>query len=358
MAHEIFGERFIGVRQPAWHQLGTVLPAGTGITASEALERAGITWQYVTTPVGYTTPDGAFVEAEDRVAVLREPTADDPQWRRLGIVGSGYTFLQNAELAAGVDTVMAATGWELETAGALAEGASVFMSLAAGGMSVKGDELQSYFLVSDGKAIGRALSVSFTPVRVVCQNTLLMADAATVNGAKVAHSAKVAEDYAMWLELVPMMAAQQAAAGEALDRMASVKITQPQAAAVFAAAFPEPAKSHRAKAADIVENVEAYARLESGARSWEKALESVMASRAAAMELYERFNAGAEQGGQMAAKTLEAVRETPYAALQATTELLDWRPARKEEAAAQSAVFGSRASAKRRAWSAAMALAQ
>ena len=39
MAHNIFGERFLGQRKPAWHQLGLVVDEPIG--AVKALERIG-----------------------------------------------------------------------------------------------------------------------------------------------------------------------------------------------------------------------------------------------------------------------------------------------------------------------------
>ena len=42
MPATLFGERFIGRREPAWHRLGEVFPADEKMTASEAMQRADI----------------------------------------------------------------------------------------------------------------------------------------------------------------------------------------------------------------------------------------------------------------------------------------------------------------------------
>ena len=42
MPASIFGERFAGRREPAWHKIGQVFGADEQLTATEAMQRAGV----------------------------------------------------------------------------------------------------------------------------------------------------------------------------------------------------------------------------------------------------------------------------------------------------------------------------
>lgn len=360
--HDLFGARFVGMRTPAWHNLGTVLHEQ--VTAQEALAIGGIDYQYLRTPIGYTLPDGTFVQDDNRQAILRTPTVDDPAYRNLGISSSAYTFLQNDELAAGLDAMASKMGWAFETVGALNDGREIFFTLDAGSRSVKGDEFKQYFLVSDGKVSGKALRINIVPHRVVCRNTLISAiDAATLD-VKIAHNAAVASDYTFWLDLTGSLEQARLKTFETLDAMATPKITDEQARVIINAAYPLPSKNQRARQAEEIALLDieqaakdqALDRLSRGTQSYEYWLNHALRHQEAAVELYQRFNDGAEQGGRLPAKTLKQVAATPYAALQAVTELADWSGRATDEAAARDALFGSRAKVKARGWLAASQL--
>ena len=366
MSHSIFGTRFVGMREPAWHELGTVLDEQ--VTAREALTVAGIDYDYLSVPVGYTLPDGTFVEDPTRVAVLRAPTHDDPTYRSLGFASDKYAYLQNAELADGLDALAAKTGWAFETAGALDSGGRVFMTLKAGTRSVLGDEYQQYFVVSDGKVAGRALQISLAPVRVVCQNTLMMADAQATEMIRLPHNRDVASDYAFWTNLTAGLEKAREASFLRLEQMAASRITDDQARSIIAAAYPLPNKNARARqheAVSLADDLDpetreaALSALSSGVDSYEARLARQTAHRDAAFDLYVRFNDGAEQAssaGTMPTAVRSRVAGTAYAALQAVTELADWSGTGSQVVAAHSALFGSRSRVKVRAWRAASAL--
>jgi hypothetical protein len=86
--------------------------------------------------------------------------------------------------------------------------------------------------------------------------------------------------------------------------------------------------------------------------------------RTAALDLYGRFNAGNEQGSldavainAMPKATLEQLQETPYAALQAVTELVDWGGSVSDQVAVTSGLFGLGATSKQAAWKVALEMA-
>lgn len=368
----IFGKRYIGMRgQPAWHALGITKPEGVELTAVEAIKEAGIDFEYVKAPIGYTLPDGTFIHGADRVMVLRAPVEDDPEWAELGIVSSDYQFLQNVELAEGLDALARETGWKFETAGALGKGGLVFMSLRTGSRSVFGDDFDTFVIVSDGKASGKALTVTAANVRVVCQNTLLAAEQAALSQFKIAHDAEVAGEYKFWLDLVGFLQKSQDTTFAKLERLASTKITDEAAAAIIAAAYPLPDKNQRqlqAEAimdlADLSDETRATAaeKLDLGTRHHEYWTRHAIGRREAAFSIYEAIGRGEEQGiklgRKLTKKTVDQIASTPYAAVQAVSELVDWGGRSSAKAAGAGSLFGDGAKTKARAMEAAGAYAE
>lgn len=355
MAHEIFGDRFVGMRTPAWHGLGTILQEQ--VTAAEALVIGGIDYLYYDAPSGYLRPDGTFEASSTDKAILRGPTATDPNYKLLGTASAGYTYLQNQELADGLDTIAEETGWKFETVGALGEGETIFITMDAGTRDVRGDEYKSFVLVADGKIAGKALTIAITPIRVVCQNTLSMAESKNDVKIRITHSAQIHQEYGFWLKQLGAIYAAQERTFEALDLMTRKNITALQAKTIFEKAYVIPEAPGKLKnfeammtqpnfdSDSIKEDYEKELHRYEVACNWNEKM------RSSAFELYERFNTGQEQGGQMSRATLEATRETPYAALQAVTELVDWSGTGNSSAA----IFGKGAKIKRLAFDAALA---
>jgi phage/plasmid-related protein TIGR03299 len=364
MAHDLFGERFIGSRVAAWHQLGIVVPDNEQITTSEAFKRAGLGFKYHTLPIGVTLPTGEFVQTNDEMAVYREPTPDDPEWRSLGIVSSGYQYLQNEELAEGIDAIAENTGWKFETAGALGQGETIFACLKTGKHSVHGDEMDSYLLITDGKAANRALRIIDTTVRVVCRNTLMRAESDNSMNITVPHASGVEQEYRFWLDLISNLIKSQEDTLAELRVMGDVKITDEIAKRIFESAFPFPTMNQRVKLSKSVETMsitdqtreKAKDALSSAVVSYEYNMRQAEKWQSGALNLYRRFNDGAEQGGQMSKAALEKLRETPYAALQAVTEICDFGGTNRDSVASAT-LFGARAAQKSRAWASALRIA-
>jgi phage/plasmid-like protein (TIGR03299 family) len=354
------------MREPAWHALGTVVT--DDISVLDAIEMGGIDFQYHKIPVGYSLPNGRFVEVKDQFMVVREPVIDDPDWRDLGIVGKDYTFLQNTELAEGLDKLAKETGWKFETVGALGHGETVFMTLKIGDRDIKGDKFDNYVIVSDGKVANRALSIAIAPIRVVCQNTLMASDNAANFKVKVNHSRYIRSQYDFWTDNLGEIERAQNAVFDSMDQMASVKISEADADQIFAVSYPMPEKRNQliAKerlAAELERGSALLDEIEKENARHEVHVKRTEARREASMQLYREFNAGNEYGlrtgrSTMATKTLTEIRETPYAALQAVTELVDWGGARDGANAAMNSLFGSGAGIKQRAYAEALKVAR
>ena len=253
MPDNIFGERFVGMRKPAWHHLGIV--PQEQITAVEGFHLGKLDYRYHTLPIGATLPDGTFLQTSAQSMVFREPTSDDPEWRNLGVVSSGYQYLQNMEIAEGIDAIAKKTGWTFETCGALGEGGTIFVCLKANKQSIHGDEVDSYFLVSDGKCANRALRIGVTPIRVVCQNTLIASDSSSTLAITIPHSSGVSDEYKVWLDLISSLEKAQQDTFRELRAMGEVKITDDEAMKIFYDAFPDPIANQRVRLSRDVDSM-------------------------------------------------------------------------------------------------------
>ena len=366
MGHNIMkDDRFAAFRNPGWHFLGTVIEKI--VSMQEALKIGKIDFTYADSPIGYTAPDGTFHTYQDRKVILRSPVDDEPSWVPLGVVGANYQFLQNEELARGLDLISSQTGWHFETVGALGNGETVFLTLDMGEDSILGDKYRNYLVVSDGKAASRALQIVVCKTRVVCQNTLMASDGTADIKIRVQHGPEIEDEYGFWLSFIKDLKAGRDRMTEDLIAMASVKVGESAIRYIIDAAYPEPKKNQKARQAEKVEEMDTLSiatkgdlldKLAKGVRNYELAVDLVDRRRAAALDLFHRFNTGQEEGAKhrpgLDRVTLLKLSDTPYAAVQAVTELVDWGGVNSNQDNATAALFGENVKIKQRAYAAAL----
>jgi phage/plasmid-like protein (TIGR03299 family) len=173
MAHEI--ESFASLRQPAWHNLGTVFQEEK--TTSEMLDTANLAnWNVRLEDLqipSHLKSDKSYQY------VIRTNPFENTQTDVLGVVGERYIPVQNEELFAFGDNILDGGGrWE--TAGSLKGGRVVFGTLALERETVLdpegvADVVKTYLLINTSHDGSIAIQASITPVRVVCANTLNLA---------------------------------------------------------------------------------------------------------------------------------------------------------------------------------------
>lgn len=164
---------FVG--ETPWHKLGTHLESPPK-TAAEVIAAANLDWEVVKHPVfAFDGTKGSAVPGY--YATVRTDLWDKPDCVPFGLVGEDYNILQNREAFSFFDPIIQTGQVTYETAGALGQGERVWMlARVKGDITIKGkDQVQRYLLLSNGHDGRTALKIKFTPVRVVCQNTLSFA---------------------------------------------------------------------------------------------------------------------------------------------------------------------------------------
>jgi phage/plasmid-like protein (TIGR03299 family) len=176
MAHEFESGFMVG--EPAWHGLGNLIPKDKRLSVKEAIEAAGLTWE-----VGLLPLQIANNAETTKLGLANNPVRANCVYRKtdnslLGVVGPGYTPYQNWELFDWFAPFIDAGTAEFHTAGSLKDGKVVWAlaSLQRKEMEIaKGDMVKKFLLLSNSHDGTHAIRVGFTPIRVVCANTLAAA---------------------------------------------------------------------------------------------------------------------------------------------------------------------------------------
>lgn len=171
MAHEI--EMINGKAQMAyagetpWHGLGTAVPAD--LTPEQMLEAAGLNWE-VEKIKAYAKVGGKNVDV-GRSALVRK--SDN---KILDIVSNDWNPVQNTEAFEFFNDFIAEGDMEMHTAGSLADGQIIWaLAKVKDGFNLfGGDEVESYLHFTNFHKYGFSTDVRFTPIRVVCNNTLTL----------------------------------------------------------------------------------------------------------------------------------------------------------------------------------------
>ena len=345
MPASIIGERFFGRRQPAWHRIGKVMDAD--MTVTQAMQHVDVGFEISTMPTYITLPDGTQV-ATDHNAIVREPVADDNQYRVLSVVGGQWTPIQTRDLANYLDPI--SEKYPVETIGALGHGEKLFITLDAGESAIAGEHHKLYYLITDHRDGTGALTIAFTPVRVVCQNTLTTGLSSAKVSVALKHNKMIKADTQWYIRLFNNMLTSQDQVIAQMERLAHFSVEEDDVSKVLNVAYPEPSRPRRLNLAkDVTQD-------DVGRDTWltilndtkhlqeeyEKRVEAKNRIRAGALERFHVFN---DEQPRLA--------NTPWALWQAIVETEDYRKGWVKTA---STLFGERANIKARAFKSALEL--
>lgn len=165
MSHEV--ETMAYANEVPWHGLG--VQVSDNLTPDQMLEAAGLDWK--------VEKKALVVDELDHTLTSHFAMVRDSDQKILGICGQEYQPTQNHDVFEFFDKFCKAGDMKMETAGSLHGGKRVWgLAKINGGFMLGGkDEVEGYILLDNPHIWGRSLQILFTPIRVVCNNTLTAA---------------------------------------------------------------------------------------------------------------------------------------------------------------------------------------
>jgi len=302
------------VGETPWHGLGQQLTKDS--TIETWAEESGLDFQLATADVQFTPPasvwNGFKAQAlpYDGKKVMYRTDSNMP----LGLVSSQYKIVQPIEVLEFFRDMVGSIA-HLETAGVLRNGAHYWaLAKMDGEFNIAGDKVNQYLLLASSADGSLATQARLTSVRVVCNNTLQLAQRGKAN-VSVRHNS-IFKPEAIKAELANSNEAFKTFEQTA-KALASIKLGSAKAQSIFTSILGGDEKNPSRAAAR-------------------------------ALALFEGAGIGAE---------LESAKGTAWGALNAVTQLMDWETARTGDARLANAWFGGGVNVKQQAVEALLALA-
>lgn len=185
MAHNInFNEQtgrysFFSVKEKAWHGLGQIVNEYP--TSEQAIKYAGLDYEVIKSPLftngSEIITDSEFTEINKMLEVPKYfANIRTDNNTVLGVVGKDYHIVQNREAFNFFDAIVGGDqGILYETAGALGNGERIFITAKLPDYIRVGngdDVTEKYIFLTTSHDGSGSITAAFTPIRIVCQNTL------------------------------------------------------------------------------------------------------------------------------------------------------------------------------------------
>ena len=225
---------FFSVKEKAWHGLGQVVQDYP--TSAEAIKHAGLDYTVEKRKLftsgsdkeagnGDTNAQGGSIDVPNFYATVR---TDSEQV--LGVVGKDYEVVQNVEAFTFFDAITGGDGILYETAGALGKGEKIFITAKLPSyIKVGKDDLieQYLFLTTSHDGLG-SITAAFTPIRIVCNNTLNAALRNHSNSIKIRHTANAKERLEQAHQLMGICNKLSSELDNIFNNWSKVKISDPE----------------------------------------------------------------------------------------------------------------------------------
>lgn len=187
MAHLVETMAYAG--DVPWHGLG--IPVRSDLTPDQMLKKAGLDWEVAKVQPYYPWKQG--VKPLSKQALIR--LSDGME---LSVVSEDWTPNQNKTAFEFFHEFVMEGDMSMNTAGSLMNGRMVWaLAKINDGFTIAGkDRVDSYLLFSNPHMYGKSIDVRFTPIRVVCHNTLTLSLAGKSDlGIKISHRNAFNKDF-------------------------------------------------------------------------------------------------------------------------------------------------------------------
>lgn len=249
--------------------------------------------------------------------IFRDPTPDDNQVRMFGMVNMDYTLLTPQDFCQIWDNSVPQS---LETLGILGHGEEMFLTIKLPSVSIKGDDVDNYLLAVNDMSGKEKMLVKVTSVRVVCQNTLMVAKGQSTLAYKIAHNAEIKETLHDNLVNVFSSAVRKSEEISVIFKaLANKRVTPEEIETVLNFSYPLPFLKENPTQEDR--------------NFYERIAEAMEARKLAALDLFRGRGKGSET---------EAAVGTAWGLYNAITELENFREGHNDKTVSRGVLFGSR----------------
>lgn len=206
------------VKEPAWHGLGNVLEKCPN--SEEAIVKSGLDFPVDKTE-NYCYIGEKLVKTPSSFSTFRTDTGDILGDR----LGKVYKVVQNKDAFTFFDSIVGKGEAIYETAGALGKGETIFISAKLPSyISVKKDDIEKYLLLYMSHDGSGAITAMFTPVRVVCNNTLNAAMRGAGHKVTIRHTGNVEENLANAHKILGITNVLSKQLEEIFGKMSTIKV--------------------------------------------------------------------------------------------------------------------------------------
>lgn len=215
---------FVTAKEIAWHGLGTVVK--DRMTSRECIEEANLDYNVEKGKVfvRYNKDvDGKKGMSLPGKSITYRTDTGIP----FDVVSDRYEIVQNREAFDFFDQIVGEKRAIYETAGALGKGETIFMSaklpehILIGGI----DKIDQYLILTMSHDGTGSIIAKFTPIRVVCNNTLSAALSRGTNLFKIRHTSGARERLSEAQKLLQITYKTSKATQELYEQLTKIKIT-------------------------------------------------------------------------------------------------------------------------------------
>ncbi len=254
MAHDIYlnngAAAMMYFGDEPWHGLGTELKSPA--TAQEAIQAAQLDYNVVKKPLfAHGIEEDARTCETDSYAVVPDDRWGSDDCPIFGIVSAGYTPLQNRQAFEFFDPIVCEGAAVYHTAGALGKGERIWiLAKLPDHIQVVGEDIVDKFLLLSNSHDGESsVQIKFTPIRVVCQNTLSMAlnEGPTL---RVKHTSRLQARLNDTREMLNLINTRYDEIEEAFKSLVEIEMDDEKLDEYLKQVFPDPVDPDNARALD------------------------------------------------------------------------------------------------------------
>jgi phage/plasmid-like protein (TIGR03299 family) len=242
------GQMFSGEDITPWHGLGTVIPGLA--TAEEALIHAGLDWE-VEMIQATKMWNGEVVPIPGRFSTTRMTDGKD-----LGIVSNDYHVYNNLEAFQFLNKITDTNDAEavFTTAGSLFGGSRTFMVMKlTEGFTVGDNDAHDLYLMATNSHDGnQAFSVTVTPIRAVCNNTVTLALAQAKTKWSIRHKIALKDQAAKARDILQLGYTYEDAFEKEVAKLMEIEVTKDKFYSVVDKIVPASAVQHAITVEEIM----------------------------------------------------------------------------------------------------------